>query len=142
MLKQYEVILPIHWKGLKRRFPLEPKEIEFDNTFSVTVKAHDTTEAVRLAEQETKEIFSILHTEERQNNFYCYSWLNDWLAEGGWEAEYSLKAPECYITADDRKVKLIKDYSETSLETMFKELTLTEFIECGGATLVDKYIKK
>lgn len=142
MLKQYEVILPIHWKGLQRRFLLKPKEIEFDNTFSVTVKAHDTTEATRLAEQKTKEIFSILHTEERQNNFYRYSYMNDWLDEGGWETEYNLKAPKCIITAEDRKVKLIKDYSKASIETMFKELTLAEFVECGGATLVEKYIKK
>ena len=140
MLKRYKVTLPIHWKGIEKPFLRKPRVIEFDNTYVVEVNAHNPTQATRLAEEKVKQEFAVLHTEERQNSYHYYSWLNDWLNDGGFETEYKLKAPECYITADDRQVKLIRDYSEASLETMLKELTFAEFVECGGAILVEKYI--
>ena len=141
MLKRYKVTLPIHWKGIEKPFLRKPREIEFDNTYVVEVNAHNPTEATRLAEEKVKQEFAVLHTEERQNSYYHYSWLNDWLAEGGLETEYGLKAPQCEITAADRKVREIIDFSTASVETMKKYLTITEFIECTCEALYDKYFK-
>ena len=141
MLKRYKVTLPIHWKGIEKPFLRKPREIEFDNTYVVEVNAHNPTEATRLAEEKTRQEFAVLHTEERQNSYYCYSWINDWLDEGGLETEYKLKAPQCEITAADRKVREIIDFSTASVETMKKYLTITEFIECTCEALYDKYFK-
>lgn len=141
MLKRYKVTLPIHWKGIEKPFLRKPREIEFDNTYVVEVNAHNPTEATRLAEVKTKQKFAVLHTEERQNSYYHYSWINDWLDEGGLETEYKLKAPQCTITAADRKVQELIDFSTASVETMKKYLTITEFIECTCEALYDKYFK-
>ena len=141
MLKRYEVTLPIHWKGIEKPFLRKPREIEFDNTYVVEVNAHNPTQATRLAEEKVKQEFAVLHTEERQNSYYNYSWINGWLDDGGFETEYGLKAPQCHITAADRKVKQIIDFSTASVDTMKKYLTITEFIECTCEALYDKYIK-
>ena len=141
MLKRYKVTLPIHWKGIEKPFLRKPREIEFDNTYVVEVNAHNPTQATRLAEEKVKQEFAVLHTEERQNSYYCYSWINDWLDEGGLETEYKLKAPQCKITAADRKVQELIDFSTASVDTMRKYLTVTEFIECTCEALYDKYFK-
>jgi hypothetical protein len=141
MLKRYKVTLPIHWKGIEKPFLRKSREIEFDNAYVVEVNAHNPTEATRLAEAKTKQEFAVLHTEERQNSYYNYSYLNDWLWEGDYTTAYGLKAPQCEITAADRKVQEIIDFSTASVETMKKYLTITEFIECTCEALYDKYFK-